>query len=259
MLPRTKAIYENCRVLDIGGNILFRASRRRLDWYLSRQLATVVDEHTIQLNFANRGTGRSNEPFYLQDMHNVCVVCGADTDLTMHHVVPHQYRQHMGLSVKSRSSFDLLPLCMQCHDRYERHAMSFKKHLAGCFQAPLEGRGWVDRKDIGQAGRAAAALLGHADKIPTARQAVLRRIVQTVAEARAALFSADARTCIEAWQQAQAGLDTGAHRLVLQELCEMEARVPGPGFSSHGEIVVGIVRSSPQESTGSVLCAECTE
>ncbi|KAJ2044734.1 hypothetical protein H4S04_006053, partial [Coemansia sp. S16] len=252
---RSKAVYENCTVLDISGNLLFRASRKRLDWYLSRDLATVIDDHTIQLRFANRGTGRSNEPFYLQDMRNACVVCGTTDGLTMHHVVPHQYRQYMSTDIKSRSSFDLLPVCMRCHDQYERHATSFKKHLEKCFQAPLEGRGWVERRDIGQAGRAAAALLGqHADKIPEARRAELRRTVQAVAEARILLFSDSARSCIEAWKQEQLDLSSEAHQGVLRELCEMEVRVPGPDFCTHGEIVVGAVDRTQSDCA---VCDEC--
>ncbi|KAJ2585205.1 hypothetical protein EV177_009992, partial [Coemansia sp. RSA 1804] len=117
MIPRAKVVYENCSVLDVSGRLLFRAPRKRLDWYLTRGLATRVDDTTIRLTFQNRGTGRQGEQFYLQDMRNECVVCGGTScGLTMHHVVPHQYRQHMPDSVKSRSSHDLLPLCIACHD-----------------------------------------------------------------------------------------------------------------------------------------------
>ncbi|KAJ2457433.1 hypothetical protein GGF42_002678 [Coemansia sp. RSA 2424] len=255
MQARAKAVYENCAVLDIAGNLLFKASRKRLDWYLSRDLATVVDDQTIQLNFANRGTGRSTEPFYLQDMQNVCVVCGTTSGLTMHHVVPHQYRQHMGTAIKSRSSFDLLPACMQCHDQYERHATAFKKHLEKCFQAPLEGRGWIERRDIHQGARAAGALLSlHAGKIPEERRAELRHTAQAVAEARVPLFSDSARACIEAWRDGQLDPASSAHQDVLRELCAMEARVPGPDFCTHGEIVVGAVS---QAQGGCAMCAEC--
>ncbi|KAJ2756609.1 hypothetical protein GGI19_000699 [Coemansia pectinata] len=255
MQARTKAVYENCTVLDISGNLLFRASRKRLDWYLSRDLATVIDDRTIQLKFANRGTGRSNEPFYLQDMRNACVVCGTTDGLTMHHVVPHQYRQYMSTAIKSRSSFDLLPVCMRCHDQYERHATSFKKHLEKCFQAPLEGRGWVERRDIGQAGRAAAALLSqHADKIPEVRRAELRHTVQAVAEARMPLLSESSRSCIEAWKQEQLDLSSEVHQGILRELCQMEVRVPGPDFCTHGEIVVGAVNLAQSDCA---MCDEC--
>ncbi|KAJ2743010.1 hypothetical protein GGI20_004062 [Coemansia sp. BCRC 34301] len=255
MQARAKVVYENCAVLDIAGNLLFKASRKRLDWYLSRNLATVVDDHTVQLNFANRGAGRSAEPFYLQDMQNICVVCGTADGLTMHHVVPHQYRQHMGTAIKSRSSFDLLPACTRCHDQYERHAMAYKKHLSECFQAPLDGRGWIERRDIGYGGRAAAALLGpHASKIPEERCAELRRTAQAVAEAQVSLFSDDARACIEAWQDAQLDPVSSAHQGVLRELREMEVRVPGPDFCTHGEIVVNAVR---QAQSDCAMCAEC--
>ncbi|KAJ2904049.1 hypothetical protein GGI21_004350 [Coemansia aciculifera] len=253
MQARAKSVYENCTVLDIDGNMLFRASRKRLDWYLSRNLATEINDTTIQLSFVNKGTGRSTEPFYLQDMQNICVVCGTADGLTMHHVVPHQYRQHMGTAIKSHSSFDLLPVCMRCHDQYERHATAFKKHLELCFQAPLEGRGWIDRRDIHQGARAAAALLSpHVAKIPEERRAELRQTAQAVAQARVLLFSDSAHTCIESWRNVDP--ERSEHREVLRELCEMEARVPGPDFKSHGEIVVGAVGGA---QSSCAMCAEC--
>ncbi|KAI9505804.1 hypothetical protein BX070DRAFT_258368 [Coemansia spiralis] len=227
MNARAKAIYENCRVLDITGKLLFRTSQKRLDWYLVRSLASRVDDRTIRLKFANKGVGRQNEPFYLQDMRNECVICGTLNDLTMHHVVPHQYRQYMEEKIKSRSSHDLLPVCMVCHDTYERHAVKFKKHLSECFDAPLGGRGWIERKDIGRAKLAASALLGKgAANIPESR----RRALHDIAHGW--------------WTDAS----------VLRELCEMEVRVKAPGFQSHGEMVVGAV------DTGSAvegMCRNC--
>ncbi|KAJ2675656.1 hypothetical protein IWW42_001078 [Coemansia sp. RSA 1085] len=181
MLSREKAIYSNCRVLDINGDLLFRASHKRLEWYLSRNLADRIDDTTIQLNFVNKGNGRKDEPFYLQDMQNNCSICGTAGSLTMHHVVPHQYRTFMEESIKSRSSHDLLPTCTVCHDKYERHAVRFKKHLAQCFGAPLDGVGWIERKDIGRGGRAAATLLSPSlANIPAERVGQLQSIVEQV-------------------------------------------------------------------------------
>lgn len=257
MLPRSKQIYENCTVLDINGKQLFRANKKKLDWYLSRNLAKSINDHTIQLTFVNKGDGRQDRPFYLQDMVNQCVICGERQDLTMHHIVPYQYRQHMDLEIKSHSSFDLLPVCMSCHDQYERHAVQLKKHLAKCFDQPLGGAGWIDRKDIGRAARAAGTLLKpNTDRIPEERLVVLRNMAQEVAETRIALFSDDSRIHIDTWED----LDESLHRCVLEELCQMEVRIPGPDFCSHGKAIVDAVSNAPQkEYSGKDMCRQCEE
>ncbi|KAJ2807589.1 hypothetical protein H4R21_000413 [Coemansia helicoidea] len=249
MAPRTRPIYDNCRVLDISGELLFRAGQRRVDWYLARGLARRVDPQTIQLAFANRGSGRRDEPFYPQDMRNECVVCGSAERLTMHHVVPHQYRHHMEEAVKSRSSHDLLPLCTACHDAYEAHAVRFKQHLAVCFAAPLQGTGWTARRDIGRAQRAAAALASPAvAKIPAPRVAELQAAVDEAVRANAALLGADARSCIDECRARGAGVWTSA--AVLDGLLALETQVRGPDYRSHGEIVVA---AAPRPET----CGAC--
>ncbi|KAJ1725194.1 hypothetical protein LPJ53_000617 [Coemansia erecta] len=254
MLSRTKAIYENCRVLDMSGNLLFKAGRKRLDWYLSRSLARELDAETIQLTFAHRGDGRASEPFYLQDMRNTCVVCGGSTQLTLHHIVPAQYRQHMPEQVKSHSSHDLLPLCTQCHDAYERHAGLLKRHLAECFNAPLLGIGWIDRPDINKAVKAAAALLSGNPRIPQERLDELRRVVRQVCINRSDLFSAEMQRYLDTVRNGDGTRDVSANGALMQELCAMEVRVAGPEFRAHGVLVVEAVLGS---RAASGLCREC--
>ncbi|KAJ2168312.1 hypothetical protein GGH15_001487 [Coemansia sp. RSA 562] len=254
MQSREQDIYNNCKVLDITGTLLFRAGTRRLEWYLSRNLAHRIDANTIQLNFVNKGSGRQNEPFYLQEMQNMCTICGSSTNLTMHHVVPHQYRKYMDDKIKSRSSHDLLPVCTLCHDKYERHAVLFKQHLSHCFSAPLEGVGWIERKDIGKGMRAASTLMSPSlDKIPKQRIDQLRAIVNEVVVQNTDLFSADSQALIS---QYQFGVGVWAEHSVLKELMSMDVRIRGPGFCAHGEIIVDVVG---HHRTNSLMCDQCKE
>ncbi|KAJ2541858.1 hypothetical protein GGF49_003325 [Coemansia sp. RSA 1853] len=239
MLSREKDIYNNCKVLDINGNLLFRAGNRRLEWYLSRNLAERIDASTIQLNFVNKGSGRRDEPFYLQEMQNMCTVCGSTTNLTMHHIVPHHYRKYMNETIKSRSSHDLLPLCTSCHDKYERHAVLFKQHLSQCFSAPLDGLGWIERKDIGKGMRAASTLMSRSlEKIPKQRIDQLRAVVNEVVGQNVDLFTADSQVLIN--KHRVGGFGVCAEHGVLEELMAMETRIRGPGFRTHGEIIVNV-------------------
>ncbi|KAJ2513618.1 hypothetical protein H4217_006237 [Coemansia sp. RSA 1939] len=266
MIPRAKVVYENCSVLDVSGRLLFRAPRKRLDWYLMRGLATRVDDTTIRLTFQNKGTGRQGEQFYLQDMRNECVVCGATScGLTMHHVVPHQYRQHMPDSVKSRSSHDLLPLCIACHDAYERHATVLKMHLRDCFDAPLDGRGWIVRDDCARGKRAAAALLDEA-KVAGIPPPQIDRLREA------------ARLAVDAYRDVLAPLmpppsehpdpppfSAGPSVRELSALCALPLRERGPDYVSHGEIVVAALAPSPPDDANASgdpasagMCADCS-
>ncbi|ORZ35301.1 hypothetical protein BCR44DRAFT_101012, partial [Catenaria anguillulae PL171] len=100
---RTKPLYENCSVYGPDGQtLLFRCSRKKLDWYLTRSLAVPLSTTSIQLTFTPRGPGRANQPWYLEPKTNTCVICGsASGGLVMVSVVPHQYRRHLPLCVKS--------------------------------------------------------------------------------------------------------------------------------------------------------------
>ncbi|KAJ2874276.1 hypothetical protein FB639_004118 [Coemansia asiatica] len=171
----------------------------------------------------------------------------------MHHVVPYQYRQYMPEDIKSHSSFDLLPVCIGCHDKYEQHANALKKHLAQCFDAPFAGIGWIDRPDVGKAGKAAAALLSKNPRIPKARLRDLCSVVERVALDRTALFSDQTQRWVETCQDTA---QISANETLLHELCAMEVRVAGPDFRSHGEMVIGaLMRSQKLPHT----CNACKE
>ncbi|KAK9701436.1 hypothetical protein K7432_011715 [Basidiobolus ranarum] len=177
LAPRQKQIYENYQVFSKEGVLLFRCNQKRLEWYHSRGLAQYIDDKSIRLNFETKGTGRAGDEFYLEDQENICVVCGGINKLSLHHVVPDMYRRHMPECIKSRSSFDLLPLCLNCHDEYEKFAMQYKKSLVKKYLAPLEGTGWTLYPENRPVSRAAAALIKSRDKIPPSRILELEGIV----------------------------------------------------------------------------------
>jgi hypothetical protein len=181
-LPSRDKIYGNCSVLHPDGTLMFRCDEDRIDWYLSRDLAVLVSEEppVIQLTFTPKGKGHIGEPFYLSEKSNSCVVCGATENLTRHHAVPHCYRRHFPEHLKSRSSHDVLPCCIECHEKYEVEAQKLKKELATKYGLPINGGGRVDdspARDYHRAKSSANALMRYADKIPVERQRFLRRYV----------------------------------------------------------------------------------
>jgi hypothetical protein len=66
----------------------YLTKRKKLNWYLDRNLAEKLDDCSIRLIFQPNGVGHVNpdEEYYLEDRDNICVVCGTSSDLTLHHV-----------------------------------------------------------------------------------------------------------------------------------------------------------------------------
>lgn len=125
-------LYGNCRVENPEGTHIFNCGDKKARWYLSRSLAEIVksDPLTIRLKFTPNGKGHAADDFYLQKRQNICVCCGRDDQLTKHHVVPFMYRSHFPDHLKDHNSYDILPLCYECHEKYEIYAHQFKKVLA---------------------------------------------------------------------------------------------------------------------------------
>lgn len=165
--------YQNYRVLSPEGKLMFRTSKERADWYLSRNLAKVVendaDGAVLQLLFEPKGPGNIDDPFFEQKMENQCVVCGTLEDLTRHHIVPFCYRRLFPDDLKANASYDVMPLCVECHCAVERHAAQFKNELSKEYNAPF-GEGITYNRELGSVKNAASAMLKYRDMIPLPRQ-----------------------------------------------------------------------------------------
>jgi hypothetical protein len=174
LIATTRSIYHNVRFLNKNGDLIFFAQQKRARWYLDRGLAQVVSEepYTVQLNFQTNGDGKKNDPFYLQERRNICVVCGISENLTCHHCVPYCYRIYFPEDLKSHSCHDILPLCVQHHEAYEKHADQFRRELSKEFDVPYGGICEYDRGLV-EAIKAARSLHGHEAKIPKDRKDIL--------------------------------------------------------------------------------------
>lgn len=118
---------------------MFRANLKKIDWYLNRNLAERIDDHSIRLTFRPNGLGCNGLGYGLEKMQNICVVCGTHEFLTKHHVVPRCYRIHFSEEIKSHNFHDVLTLCLDCHFKYEELAFEYKKKLSKVYDAPING------------------------------------------------------------------------------------------------------------------------
>ena len=169
-IPKDRKLYGNCQVYSPFGHLMFRCDKKKVDWYLSRNLAEIIkhDPLTIKLNFSPRGLGNYDKPFGLSEMSNRCVNCGTEDFLTRHHVVPICYRRHFPLNLKSHNFHDVLSMCMDCHDSYERSADELKSELAIKYNAPINGICRED-KDLLKCIRNCTTLLRDTSSIPEDR------------------------------------------------------------------------------------------
>lgn len=138
-----------------------------MNWYLNKNLAVKIsdDPPTIRLLFTPAGNGDANDPYMLADKENQCVVCGGKEDLTRHHVVPYSYRIHFEDEAKSHTSYDVLPLCVACHEKYEQEALILRRKILEELKISEHGDSQIDTEAV-KAIKAAKTLKLHRDKIP---------------------------------------------------------------------------------------------
>lgn len=127
MIKRTTKLYGNCKVYSPDNQLMFRCLEKKIKWYLDRGLAELIEENplSIKLKFEPKGKGERIDQLKVE-RNNICVVCGV-TDLsilTKHHIVPYEYRKHMPNDKKQNSSAFVIPICIDCHNKYENNFSS---------------------------------------------------------------------------------------------------------------------------------------
>lgn len=212
------------------------------------------DAKAIRLLFEPKGTGRNRvgDEWYLENQTDKCVVCGREgilssndegegeeaensslmtnsrtgedeglgAGLTLHHVVPYQYRKEMPVSFKSHGSHDVLAVCVDDHERYERYADAEKAKLCDKYDAPLTGRGWIKYPGHSAIRAAGAALLRYTDDIPPRRIEELQHVIMKH-------YKLDTKTDIT--------------NDILEETLNLKSLEKGDGFEEHGKIVISAI------------------
>ncbi|XVE74468.1 hypothetical protein DITRI_Ditri12bG0019400 [Diplodiscus trichospermus] len=192
-------VYHNCRIYANDGRLLCYCDRRKLEWYLCRDLAKLVDDDppAIMLLFEPKGRPEDEDnDFYIQSKKNICVGCGEGNHYLRYRVIPSCYRIHFPEHLKSHRSHDIVLLCVDCHEVAHAAAEKYKKRIAGEYGIPLYVQKVVDSnqtsiisgssdsmnfEDSGvsplQLRTAAKALLRHGHEMPPSRREELTQIV----------------------------------------------------------------------------------
>lgn len=176
---RATPLYGNCIIQAPDGSPLCRVDKRRIQWYLDRNLGEIVynDPTTLRLTFEPSGRDGSTNPYNTSYKENICVVCGTPDEITRHHVVPYCFRKHFPKKIKDHSFHDILPLCIKCHDQYEKYALELKSEISQETGFPLNGIGNIVRNKVFHIKGAVSALLNY-DKIPIKRREELLDVVR---------------------------------------------------------------------------------
>lgn len=159
-VTKDRKIYGNCQMLSPDDILMFRCDEKKINWYLRRNLATIVSDNPIvaKLKFNPKGLGNHQKQFGLTEMSNNCVVCGSKEFLTRHHVIPYCYRKFFPLKLKSHNFHDVLSMCVTCHETYERKADLLKQSISDEYSAPINGE-ITNNKDIVKYTKMAMTLL----------------------------------------------------------------------------------------------------
>lgn len=173
--------YENYQVLHPDGKLMFRTSKRRAEWYLTKNLAKLVEDKgpdsVLQLTFTPKGPGCADDPYYQQKMKNRCVVCGVTEKLTRHHIVPSRYRKLFPDELKFNSSYDVQPLCTECHHTAEDYYFELTTALAEEYGSPIDATIKFNR-ELAKIRGAASSLVRYEHLIPVEKQIDMYEMVE---------------------------------------------------------------------------------
>ncbi|EFA78775.1 3'-5' exonuclease domain-containing protein [Heterostelium album PN500] len=159
-----RVLYDNCPLYGPDGTLLCNVSKKKVQWYLERNLGVITCENplSIKLTFTPKGNGHADDAYYLSHKENRCVVCGTTKKILRHSIVPHSYRQYLPVEIKSHSSHDVVILCSECHFTMNKRLHFMKLVIADQYNVPFENTSSVIiDKDLLRMSKHAIVLFGH--------------------------------------------------------------------------------------------------
>ncbi|CAI9090265.1 OLC1v1025002C1 [Oldenlandia corymbosa var. corymbosa] len=193
-------VYHNCRIYANDGRLLCYCDRKKLEWYINRGLAKLVEDDppAIKLLFEPKGRPEDEgNDFYIQSKKNICVGCGEGNHYLRYRIIPSCYRMHFPEHLKSHRSHDIVLLCVDCHEIAHAAAEKCKRQIAKDFGIPLYVRKVIVSDQVKDATEslsnrydeergvsplqlrtAAMALLRHGSRMPPNRREELIQIVE---------------------------------------------------------------------------------
>lgn len=177
---KEKNTYGNHKVYSPDGILMFRCSMKRINWYLNRDLAEVIDivddAYSIKFKFKPKGLGNDGDLFQLSTKDAGCVVCGETKveNLTKHHIVPYMFKKYFPDELKNYNSYDVAMMCLIHHDEYEKKANELKNQIFYEFGLPT----FETQTEYLKLRKLAGALLVYKESIPKSRIKEIKGIIE---------------------------------------------------------------------------------
>lgn len=120
--------WHNCKMYSNDGSLIGICSKGKYEWYIEKGIAEPISEDELRLKF---------EPKYRNNIQlakivfktNRCVVCGNEEDLKKCHIVPLAYKRLFPDEKKSHVSNDIVLLCKEHTDEWEKICMLYHNEL----------------------------------------------------------------------------------------------------------------------------------
>ncbi|CAH9089271.1 unnamed protein product [Cuscuta europaea] len=133
-------VYDNCRIYTSDGRFLSFCARRKLEWYLKKNLARLVEEDppAIMLMFEpKRRPEDEDKDFCYENKQNVCVRCGEGDRYLRYRIIPLCYIKHFPEHFNSYRYHNLVLLCVDCHEIARVAGERYKEKIAEEIGIPL--------------------------------------------------------------------------------------------------------------------------
>jgi exonuclease 3'-5' domain-containing protein 2 len=118
----TRPHYSNIILVDPTNSLLTTISKRKAQWYVSRNLGVFIEPpegytNAVKLLFTPsiKNPGSLKKQANLNVCDNKCVICGSTITLTLHHVIPHVIRRYFPPLDKEFSRQWCVLLCEHHH------------------------------------------------------------------------------------------------------------------------------------------------
>ena len=114
----SNAKYDNCEIYSKEDKFLGYCDKKKFDWYIKKDIVTVIGEKAIKLKFEPKINGKDGkfEEYCKVEMKTQCVVCSNNKKLNKFHVIPSEFRKFFPLHMKSHASHDVVLICKPCHN-----------------------------------------------------------------------------------------------------------------------------------------------
>jgi cobalt/nickel-transporting P-type ATPase D len=142
-----RPIYENWQILAPDGEILCKWDKKKVEWYLERDLATLISEDplTVKLKFEPSGRGvqwfdgqPDDDEFYVENRKNQWVVCGKEQDYLRFQIIPSRFRIFFPNRFKSHRSHDVLLLWFDWNEKATKGQALLIEKLSKEYNVPTK-------------------------------------------------------------------------------------------------------------------------